>query len=81
MSVYRFPNATEDKVDQLGDLFDKLLGAQRTDPQIKPILELILNAHTCAIFEMILSSREIQAHVTYDPVIVSQMRDILRTCT
>lgn len=81
MSVSQFPNATEGKVDELSRLFEQLLGNEKANPHVKPTLELITQAHLCAIFDAILNSREIQAHVPYDPVVVQEMRDVLRDCT
>ena len=81
MSVSRFPNATEERIDKLDDLLDTLLGPMRHDPKVESTIQLIWYAHACAVFEMVLSSREIQALTTFDPVALQQMKDIIKECT
>ncbi|GEM_PF-6719955 len=80
MSVYKFPGATEQKLENIGILLEQLL-ANNIDPQgVEKVIAFITYAYSCSIVETILTSSEIQRIHPYDPALVVQIKEALNDC-
>lgn len=80
MSVSQFPNANDIATNEIIDLVTLLLAPAINDPMVLGEFEVIFGAHMCAATEMLLNSVKLKNYVPFDPGIVRQIEDQLRSC-
>lgn len=80
MSTSQFPNATEIKVVELGQLVDDLLVSCSDPVKGEELVFFITNAYICAAVESMLVSTELKALGPLDQAVVQKIKDKLREC-